>query len=195
MTGLPAATLIPAEIAETSMPSTCTTSPVRARTPWSTSVIAVPLIVVAAPVSIPVALPLIRPPMTCRSGLKVRIASLPTPSAAMLRSTTFLVADSATTPSWPPLRASRSAVTSPAPRSTRTPVAESFTVTSFSSISWPPMETPAIDARSIVEPHIISPRVVFSICSPRRAPAIFIRSRVSWPLPTWVYTPMASSVR
>ena len=42
-------------------------------------------------------------------------------------------------------------MTSPAPRSTRTPVAESVTVTCSSCTSWPPIDTPAIDARSMVE--------------------------------------------
>jgi hypothetical protein len=48
------------------------------------------------------------------------------------------------------------------------------------------METPAIEARSIVDEFSARPRVVFSICRPRREPAIFTRFIVSWPLPTWV---------
>ena len=59
-------------------------------------------------------------------------------------------------------------------------------MTSFSWISCPPTETPAIEERSIIEAFSTRPRVVFSICRPRRAPVIFIRSIVSWPLPTWV---------
>ena len=74
-TGLPGAALIPTESAETSASLTVHGLRVRARTPSSTPPIVVAEMVVAAPASIPVALPVIRPLTSCRSGLNVRTAA------------------------------------------------------------------------------------------------------------------------
>ena len=64
--------------------SALTMSVERARMPSSTCVIVVPVIVVAAPVSMPVLLPMIRPPVICASGVKVRTAVLDTPSVVQV---------------------------------------------------------------------------------------------------------------
>ena len=90
---------------------------------------AVPVIVVAASASMPVRPPLMWPPMICAPGEKLRTASFSTPSAVRSLMIRPVVPAVATRPSCPPLSFSPVATTLPAPRSIRTPVRASLTLT------------------------------------------------------------------
>ena len=128
-TGVPVATFTPTVTASTVTLSIVTGSLVRARMPSLDRPTLVPEIVVAASASIPVRPPVTRPPMIWAPGEKLRTASFSTPSAIRSRMTTPVVPAVVTRPSWPPLSLRPVATTLPAPRSMRTPVRESLTLT------------------------------------------------------------------
>ena len=193
MTALPGWDSTPTDTASTVTPSSAIGSAARARMPVVVSPTWMPLTVVPACRSIPVRPPRMVPPVICMPELRLRSA-LSTPSVVRFLTTTPVVPPEVTRPSSPPIRVRLLALTSPAPRSTRTPVRLFLTVRPSIWVPLPPIAMPATRALSIVEPVTCRFLVVFSATMPVRPPVIVIASNSTFTELTCRNTPFGSSV-